>query len=224
MIDPPTPSQLAAVPLFPLPNVVLLPFAVLPLHIFEQRYKAMTEDALAGDRLIGMVLLRPGWEKQYYGQPAIEPATCVGRILSYERLPHGEFNFLLQGVCRARITGERRVRPYREASLELIDDEPALTLDEESAVRRELIQRFAANPFAATNVGRQFQTLCERKTPAAHLVDLAAFNFIDDLAIRQSLLEEADPRRRAGLVLRALDELRRVHTPAAASGHDPSLN
>src|SRR5438093_6138151 len=94
--------DLPAVPLFPLPNVVLFPQAVLPLHIFEERYKAMTADALSGDRVIAMALLRPGWEKSYYARPDIEPVVCAGRILSHEKLPDGKYNFLLQGVVRAR--------------------------------------------------------------------------------------------------------------------------
>ncbi len=53
------------IPLFPLPNVVLFPNVFLPLHIFEARYRAMVRDALAGDRMIGMVLLRPGFEADY---------------------------------------------------------------------------------------------------------------------------------------------------------------
>src|SRR5438874_4107111 len=86
-----------AVPLFPLPNVVLFPRAILPLHIFEQRYKVMSAEALAGDKQIAMALLKPGWEKNYYGRPAIEPVVCVGTIISHERLPDGKYNFLLQG-------------------------------------------------------------------------------------------------------------------------------
>ena len=69
----------------------------------------MTTHALAGDRLIAMALLKPGWEKNYYARPAIEPVVCVGRILTYEHLANGEFNFLLQGVWRLR----RASRPPR---------------------------------------------------------------------------------------------------------------
>src|SRR6266478_35888 len=93
-------AVLTAVPLFPLPNVVLFPRAVLPLHIFEERYKVMTADALSGDRLIAMALLRPGWEKNYYGKAAIEPVVCLGQILTHEQLDDGKYNFLLQGICR----------------------------------------------------------------------------------------------------------------------------
>src|SRR5437016_14443168 len=78
-----------SVPLFPLPNVVLFPRAVLPLHIFEERYLVMTADALRRDRLIAMALLKPGWERDYYSTPTIEPVVCVGQILMHEQLPDG---------------------------------------------------------------------------------------------------------------------------------------
>src|SRR5436305_10266267 len=97
--DPSPPGETSAdlaadrflgVPLFPLPNVVLFPRAVLPLHIFEERYKVMTADALAGDKLIAMALLRTGWEKNYYGKAAIERVVCLGQILTHEQLDDGK--------------------------------------------------------------------------------------------------------------------------------------
>ena len=93
-------GSLAAVPLFPLPNVVLFPRAVLPLHVFEDRYKAMTADVLTGNRLIAMALLKPGWEKDYYQAPAIEPVVCVGEILSWEQLPDVQPCHVGRGACR----------------------------------------------------------------------------------------------------------------------------
>src|SRR4051794_34377802 len=100
----PTVGSLSALPLFPVPNVGLLPRAILPLHVFEERYKQMTADVLGDDdQRIAMALLRPGWEQNYYGKPAIEPVVCVGLILSHEKLPDGKYNFLLQGQTRARI-------------------------------------------------------------------------------------------------------------------------
>jgi Lon protease-like protein len=74
----------ATIPLFPLPNVVLFPNVFLPLHIFEPRYRAMVADALDGDRLIGMVLLRPGWEGDYEGRPPVFPIGCAGLISQRE--------------------------------------------------------------------------------------------------------------------------------------------
>src|SRR3954469_8161866 len=115
----PTPSyDLSRIPLFPLPSVVLFPRAVLPLHIFEERYKVMTADVLDSHRHIAMALLRPGWEKSYYSRPEIEPVVCVGEILTHEKLDDGKYNFLLQGVLRARIARELRTdKPYRIAEL-----------------------------------------------------------------------------------------------------------
>ena len=117
---------LGDVPLFPLPNVVLFPKAVQPLHIFEERYKAMTADAIKGDGRIAMALLRPGWEKCYYSKPAIEPVVCVGRVISAERLPDGKFNFLLRGESRAVVVSERSdLKPYRIARLRPLDEAAA---------------------------------------------------------------------------------------------------
>src|SRR5947199_2955847 len=133
MADLTEPSRsLSAVPLFPLPNVVLFPRAVLPLHIFEERYKQMTHDALRGKRQIAMALLRPGWEKNYYGAPAVEPVVCVGTILSHERLPDGKYNFLLQGTHRARVVSELPRdddRLYRVAEVEVLDELPVMEID-----------------------------------------------------------------------------------------------
>ena len=77
------------IPLFPLPNVVLFPGVFLPLHIFEERYRAMTRDALAGDRIIGMTLLRPGFEPDYEGRPPIYEVGCAGVISHSDRRSDG---------------------------------------------------------------------------------------------------------------------------------------
>src|SRR5258708_20153721 len=87
-------------PLFPLPNVVLFPNVFLPLHIFEPRYREMITDALASDRMIGMVLLRPGWERDYEGRPPIYPIGCTGVLTHHERLADGRYNLVLRGIER----------------------------------------------------------------------------------------------------------------------------
>src|SRR4051794_16936820 len=107
MTPSPAPTRLpAAVPIFPLPNAVLFPRCVLPLHIFEDRYKRMAADVLGSHLQIAMALLERGWEKDYHGRPRVDPVVCVGTILSHERLPDGRYNFLLQGHTRARIVRE----------------------------------------------------------------------------------------------------------------------
>src|SRR5947208_11484422 len=83
--------------LFPLPNLVLFPRVVQPLHVFEPRYRQLMADALDTDRLIAMALLRPGWEADYEKAPPLHPTVCLGRIQQEERLGDGRYNFLLQG-------------------------------------------------------------------------------------------------------------------------------
>jgi Lon protease-like protein len=95
-------------PIFPLPNVVLFPNVFLPLHIFEPRYRQMVSDVLAGDRLIGMVLLQPGYEKDYERSPAVYDVGCAGLITHIERLNDGRFNLVLRGLERFRIVGEQQ--------------------------------------------------------------------------------------------------------------------
>src|SRR6516164_287400 len=105
--------------LFPLPNMVLFPFVIQPLHIFEERYRQMTADALASDRLICMALLRPGWEAEYSGRPPIHSVACLGRIVADQRLDDGRYNLLLRGLARVRIVEE--IEPgqtYRRARVE----------------------------------------------------------------------------------------------------------
>ena len=105
------------IPIFPLPTVVLFPNVFLPLHIFEPRYRQMVDEALHGDRIIGMVLLRPGWERDYDGRPPVYPVGCAGVITHAERLADGRFNIVLRGMEKFRITSEETGRLYRVAEV-----------------------------------------------------------------------------------------------------------
>jgi Lon protease-like protein len=111
-------------PIFPLPTAVLFPSVFLPLHIFEPRYREMVADALRSDRLIGMVLLRPGWESEYDGRPAVYPVGCSGVITHVERLPDGRFNIVLRGLDRFRILTEDHQRSYRRADVDPLREPP----------------------------------------------------------------------------------------------------
>ena len=123
-------------PLFPLPNVVLFPNVFLPLHIFEPRYRAMVADALSSDRMIGMVLLKPGWEHEYEGRPAVYPIGCSAVITHVDRLDDGRYNMVLRGVERFRIVEENHERPYRLASVEPVT-ERTLGAEDRAALRRQ---------------------------------------------------------------------------------------
>jgi len=112
------------IPIFPLPNVVFFPKVLLPLHIFEPRYRQMVSDAIGGDQRIGLVLLQEGWEKDYDGAPAVFPVGCLGKMEAHERLAEGRFNILLRGVSRFEITDFVQETPYRIAHVRLLTDRP----------------------------------------------------------------------------------------------------
>ena len=111
-------------PLFPLPNVVFFPKTYLPLHVFEPRYREMLNDAERGERCIGMVLLKEGWEENYYGNPPIFDVGCAGRLISIQRLPDGRANIVLQGCSRFQVREQFYDRCFRRASVELKDCAP----------------------------------------------------------------------------------------------------
>lgn len=116
------------IPLFPLPEVVLFPGVRRPLQIYEPRYRDMIADALKGNRIIGTVLLQPGFEANYEGRPPVYSIGCAGVIDDYELLPDGRYVILLRGLTTFRIAGEDQRKPYRLARVEEI---PELLKDDE---------------------------------------------------------------------------------------------
>lgn len=110
------------VPLFPLPNVVFFPKTYLPLHLFEPRYREMIEDALRGDRMIGMVLLKEGWEINYDENPPIHETGAVGRIVRSKRLDDGRYNIILYGLKKFVVRGENQDRSYRQGRIDIVEE------------------------------------------------------------------------------------------------------
>jgi len=133
-----TPGLPERLPLFPLPDGVLFPQMPLPLHVFEPRYRKLVADVIGGHQTIGMTLLRPGWEADYEGRPAIYPVGCAGAIEQCEPLPDGRFTLVLRGVSRFRVREEHSGLDYRVASVEPLDDEPGEASELEEARRRLL--------------------------------------------------------------------------------------
>src|SRR5688572_23373591 len=114
-------AVLAALPIFPLPDVVLFPGALLPLHVFEPRYRTMTADVLAGARLLAIARLVPGFETDYYGRPPVYATVGIGELISHEALAGGRSNILLRGVARCAIQSELAPeKPYREVRARLL--------------------------------------------------------------------------------------------------------
>lgn len=127
------------IPLFPLPNLVFFPRTYVPLHIFEPRYREMVQAAAASHRMVGMVLLKEGWEADYEGAPAIFAMGCVGRMMNVQRLSDGRLNILLQGIRRFEIQHEVGDESYRQGRIVLRDlSQPDAALPTE--IRREIVK------------------------------------------------------------------------------------
>jgi hypothetical protein len=203
-------------PLFPLPNVVLFPNVFLPLHIFEARYREMIADAVASDRMIGMVLLRPGWERDYEGRPAVYPVGCSGVVTHVERLPDGRYNLVLRGLERFKILEEDHQRSYRRAVIEPLGERP-LAEDDLAIVRRQrsrLESMLSPAVEKAGGLGQAQAAGAESKTadstmPSAmsdeDLVNALAQYLDFEPLEKQALLEKASLRARAESLVELLE-------------------
>lgn len=195
------------IPIFPLPDLALFPNTLLPLHIFEPRYRAMVTDSLARDRRLAIVGLKPGYEGDYAGRPAVHEVAGLGRIVKCERMATGRFNILLKGEMRVRIERELPSDTlYRLAqSVELPDagaerDAVPSLLDEvKRACRRILEAVRRATP-------EMEETLAAAAAPGI-LCDQVASAVIPSPAVRQALLEELDVERRLRRLLAELEDL-----------------
>ena len=118
-------SQSLRIPIFPLSNVVLFPELATPLHLFEPRYRQLARDVLAGERIIGMVVVRPEFADEMVGDPPLFPVGCAGTITESQRLPTGQYNIVLHGDYRFRIVEEeprRAPQLYRVARVVPLTD------------------------------------------------------------------------------------------------------
>jgi Lon protease-like protein len=207
--------------LFPLPNLVLFPYVIQPLHIFEPRYRQMTADALAGDRLLSIILLQPGWEGEYEGQPSLHPIGCLGKIVADQRLDDGRYNLLLRGLRRVRLLHEVPTdRLYRTARVELLQDIGTLEGDAAAALRVQLGEQVPRWVPPDPAVREQFQKLLQSELTPGALCDVFGFALPLDPALKQQLLEELDVAERA----RRLVEMLREQEPVAAPGPEAAPN
>jgi Lon protease-like protein len=196
---PPTPisgadALPATIPIFPLDDIMVFPNVARPLHIFEPRYRAMIADALKGDRIIGMVQLRPGYEADYEGRPPVFAIGCAGVISEVEELADGRYNLLLTGLVKFRVLGEDQSRLYRLARVEAIPEDPdAKELAALGPLRERLLD------LVADKVER----------PPRSVADEDVINRLSQYLMlapgqRQQLLEASGPRARANALIAML--------------------
>jgi ATP-dependent Lon protease len=211
--------------LFPLPNLVLFPHVVQPLHIFEPRYVQMFEAALADDRLITMAHLTRGWETNYEGRPPIEPVACLGRILSWQPQPDSRYNVLLLGLRRVRVVRELPPqRVFREAEVELLEDEYPTTGDRKDLQRR-LVAAFEGMLPRIADAQELFDQLSMGNVSLGTLTDVISYAIGADMESKQALLAEQNVDRRARMLLA---QLKRTSSepavPCVPAGFPPAFS
>ena len=195
--------------LFPLPNLVLFPHVIQPLHVFEPRYVDMLHHAIEGDRLIAMALLEPGWQKNYEGRPAIAPVACLGRVLTWQAQDDNRYNLLLLGVRRVRLCHELPgVRSFREADVEILEDCYSCGCAERrTALHRRLVSAFERTLPTIPDADELFSHLSVDTISLGTLTDVIAYALDLNVWAKQELLSEPNVDCRAKLLLAHLKSM-----------------
>ena len=216
------------IPVFPLPTTVFYPGTPLPLHIFEPRYREMTADALEGKCAIGMVLLKPNWEEDYFDKPQIFSTGCVGNIQKVIKHPDGKYNFTLMGLRRFRIIREEEGKLYRQAKIELLEEknEQDIFEDHPNECREKIIKNFRKLiGFIPEGNSKTKEPDWNLGTKLSEFVDRFAYQLDLSLQQKQSFLEEQDVLKRAEFLHSFLKmKIDLIHLSKMRATHDPRWN
>ena len=203
--------------LFPLPNLVLFPHVMQPLHIFEPRYRELLEEALTTDQLVTMAMLAPGWEKDYEGRPPLFPMACLGRVAVHHRVADGAYNVLVVGLKRVRLLRELPPsKSFREAKAEVCDDcyppeEAAAT----PALQRKLRSAFLEILPHLPQAQDQLDQLLGSEVSLGTLTDIISYMLDIELVQKETLLAEANVHRRTRLLLQHLAAISTDDSPGS---------
>jgi Lon protease-like protein len=180
------------IPVFALPNFVLFPGVTVPLHIFEPRYREMVAEVSQSHAIIGMMMLKGEWERDYYAYPDIFEVGCAGRISALEKLPDGRYNLRLQGFSEFRVRREIHGNAYRQAEVQWCPPGQAMLGLEagEMAALRDLL-----GSFLGPNAETAWHTLVnEQGLRNADLINFLCFHLDVTPLEKQTLLEALDDR------------------------------
>ncbi|HSB69528.1 MAG TPA: LON peptidase substrate-binding domain-containing protein [Candidatus Methylomirabilis sp.] len=217
-------SAVIHTPIFPLPDVVLFPHTLLPLHIFEPRYRQMVQECLAGDKRLAMALLKPGWEHDYYGRPPVHPIAGAGEIVRHEELADGRFNILVRGTMRIGILSELPPdKPYRMVRARPLPDRYSGEDTKSLADRVERLKVFYLRILAEVQKGQgEVAKIFSGVKDPGIILDRIAGAAIPEAEIRQQVLEAVEvPMRLVRVQEQLLEVLTRIsdrNAPAERSG------
>jgi Lon protease-like protein len=193
----PLEAALAEMPVFPLTQIVLFPHALLPLHVFEPRYRALLKDCLSTHRVMAMALITDPFRVMANGEPPIATVAGAGIVVEHQTLPDGRSTLLLHGQARVRLEELPFVPPYRRARATLlVEDDVLVPPDDKTAL-------FASAAAFSAEVRKQnprFSFRVPDHVSAGALADYCAHHLVIDTRTRQALLEELDARERVRIV------------------------
>ena len=187
------------VPVMTLPETVFFPQALLPLHIFEPRYRQMLRDVLARDRIFAIARLDPALAAK---PGAVEPANliaCVGIIRACQKAESDTSNLLLQGICRVEIKHIVRENPYRLIAVKPLTTTAGGSNAQLELERLEVMRLLSLRRRLGTPAPKGMTQFLESIEDIDTFADIAAFNLCENGAFKQKLLEELDTRRRLQL-------------------------
>ncbi len=199
-----------SLPVFPLPRTALMPGEMLPLHVFEPRYRALVRHCLEGDGVFGIATLRPGYEAAYHGAPPIWPEVGVGRVARHQAFPDGRYNLVLASIGRMLV--ERELAgdlPYRRVAGRPVRDDLAGARAPLDRLRVLVMQLGTVSPEAAREARRLVAL------DGVEMVDALARRLIAEPDARRAYLATARVADRVAEVERRLARFMRVTTPAA---------
>jgi|SRR5579862_225169 len=186
----------------PLPNAILFPRVLLPLYIFEPRYKQMLADCLKGDRMFAVALLRKGWEKEGHN-PTPHPIAGIGVIRTCVARPDGSANVILEGMARVRITEYLKLRPYRMARVEPLESVEDAGGEKREPLLKVVTQLAKARARMGAELPKSVLTALRSVKNSDYLSDLVSYTLLDDYYDKQTMLEtlDADARLEKLMVL-----------------------
>lgn len=195
----------ATVPLMPLPGALLFPHALLPLHIFEPRYRAMLARALGDERMFCVTLVKPP-RREWHSVRDFYHVATVGLIRACVDRGDGTSNLILQGLQRVRFTGFDQDKPFPIAQIEPVESEPPESEAESDALARKILDLYEKLKTNAQHFPEKVDRYLSDLEDPEMLADLMAATFINDALRRQQLLEEPSITERLRLVLQFLRE------------------
>jgi Lon protease-like protein len=204
------------IPVFPLPGSILLSRGQLPLNVFEPRYLNMVDDAMAGDRIIGLIQPQTSALEP---QPPLARVGCAGRITSFNETSDGRYLITLTGVCRFRVTGELQVRtPYRQVRADFAPFEPDLRAPDPAADFDRDSFLDALRPYLEHR-GLNVDWDTAEAAPQEALINSLAMALPFEPPEKQALLEAETLDARA----RALTALLRIEAAASDDDDGPAM-